>query len=294
MKIACYPGTSAKNDGIPVMSTFIHSLINDGQDVREYANDHFDDTVRCAVIWSVLWQRAERKAIWQYYRSRNIPVIVLEVGCVERMTFWKVGLNGVNRTAQWANDTDIDLNRWQRYIVDTDRIKPWRPNPNGSILVCTQHELSEQWKGMPSMARWVIDTCLKIREHTNRHILIRHHPRFTTQILANTLPENCDLYKPRKLDHTYDDFDFDESLNSAWCVVNHSSNPAVEAVMKGIPVFCSQDNLAYDVGSDDLSLIETPRMPDRTEWSQKLIHTEWDLDEIRTGVPWKRLKKLID
>ncbi len=40
-----------------------------------------------------------------------------------------------------------------------------------------------------------------------------------------------------------DDTDFKDTLKDAWAVVNHSSNPAMEAVINGIPVFVSEASL---------------------------------------------------
>lgn len=286
MKIAAYLETSAKNDGIPVMPEFLESIRKDGHEVLELSVKEFDDTADAAVIWSVLWQRHERKVIWDWYRSRGIPVIVLEVGAIKRMKTWKIGINGVNKTAQWGNNENLAQDRWKSMI----HIEPWKTGGD-YILVCTQHELSEQWKDMPSVNDWIKQTCQELRRHTDRPIVIRHHPRFTAVMNVSELPKNCSFYKPKRLDGTYDDFDFQESLTNAWAVVNHSSNPAIEAAVNGVPVFCSKQNLAYAVGTDDYSLIETPLRPDRTDWANWLAHTEWFMEEIKMGIPWRRLKE---
>lgn len=289
MKIIAYLQTSAKNDGIPVMDTFLDSITADGHQVVRASVGEFDDTADAAVIWSVLWQRHERKIVWEWYRSRGIPVIVLEVGAIIRMKTWKIGINGVNRSAIWGNDSNLAADRWKSMIFP----KPWKTDGE-YILVCTQHELSEQWKGMPSVKDWVIDTCNEIKKHSTRPIVIRHHPRFTTVMHPSELPANCSFYKPKKIEGSYDDFDFDDSIANAWCVVNHSSNPAIEAAIKGVPVFCSKHNLAYDIGTDDYSMIETPLRPERSDWLNKLAHTEWYLEEIKMGIPWRRLKPYIE
>lgn len=289
MKIVAYPETSAKNNGIPVMQTFLDSLATTGDTVRSLTCKEFDETADAAVIWSVLWQRPERKVVWDWYRSRGIPVIVLEVGAIKRMKSWKVGINGVNRSATWGNDQDLIPNRGKAMIP----LRPWK-NQGDHILVCTQHELSEQWRNMPPMNEWIVNTCVELRKHTDRPIVVRHHPRYTAVLSPTELPKDCRLHKPTKIDGSYDDFDFDESLANAWAVVNHSSNPAIDAVIKGVPVFCSKENLAYDVATSDYSLIETPMRPSRNDWANWLAHTEWTLEEIKMGIPWRRLKPCIE
>ena len=75
--------------------------------------------------------------------------------------------------------------------------------------------------------------------------------------------------------------------------MNHSSNPAMEAVINGIPVFVSENSLCYDVGNHSLSNINNPVMPDRQEWTNKLSYTEWFPEEITQGLPWKKIRKRI-
>jgi hypothetical protein len=60
-------------------------------------------------------------------------------------------------------------------------------------------------------------------------------------------------------------------------------------VIAGIPAFVGADSLAYDVANHDLANIETPLMPDRENWLVNYAHTEWTVDEIRSGIPFKRL-----
>jgi hypothetical protein len=90
-----------------------------------------------------------------------------------------------------------------------------------------------------------------------------------------------------------DDTDFTDTLKDAWAVVNHSSNPAMEAVINGIPVFVSESSLCYDVGNHSLQTINNPVMPDRRSWANKLSYTEWFPNEIEKGLPWKRIKNRI-
>ena len=88
-------------------------------------------------------------------------------------------------------------------------------------------------------------------------------------------------------------FDFKKILQSTWAVVNHSSNPAMEAVFAGIPVFVSEKSLCYDVGNKDLSDIMHPAMPARQNWANRLAYTEWFVEEFREGKPWKRIRERL-
>jgi len=87
--------------------------------------------------------------------------------------------------------------------------------------------------------------------------------------------------------NTYDDFDIDYGYH---CVINHNSGPAVQAAIQGTPVICDQSSLAFPV-SMQLNQIETPYMPDRTQWFTELVHTEWTVSEIAQGIPFLRLNQ---
>lgn len=270
----------------PIFDAFIKSLHDAGEQV--YLNRSVNADV--AVIWSVLWRgRMEGyRPIWEKYRQQNKPVIVLEVGGLKRNESFKIGINGINRDADFANQ-EFDDKRWPLFNL---KFKPW--NPTGEIIViCGQHDHSEQWKGLPRMGAWISQQIQEIRKYTTRPILVRPHPRNQIQFKENDFT-NVKVRHPKRDFKTYDDTDFKATLERTWAVVNHSSNPAMEAVINGVPVFVSESSLCHDVGNIKLADINTPAMPNRKIWANKLAYTEWFEDEIRQGLPWTRIKKRLE
>ena len=269
-----------------IFDAFIKSLHDAGEQV--YLNRSVNADV--AVIWSVLWRgRMEGyRPIWEKYRQQNKPVIVLEVGGLKRNESFKIGINGINRDADFANQ-EFDDKRWPLFNL---KFKPW--NPTGEIIViCGQHDHSEQWKGLPRMGAWISQQIQEIRKYTTRPILVRPHPRNQIQFKENDFT-NVKVRHPKRDFKTYDDTDFKATLERTWAVVNHSSNPAMEAVINGVPVFVSESSLCHDVGNIKLADINTPAMPNRKIWANKLAYTEWFEDEIRQGLPWTRIKKRLE
>tara|TARA_Y100000592_G_C5473955_1_gene321127 strand:- start:1726 stop:2598 length:873 start_codon:yes stop_codon:yes gene_type:complete len=270
----------------PIFDAFIKSLQDAGEQV--YLNRSVNADV--AVIWSVLWRgRMEGyRPIWEKYRQQGKPVIVLEVGGLKRNESFKIGINGINRDADFANQ-EFDDKRWPLFNLN---FKPW--NPTGEIIViCGQHDHSEQWKGLPRMGAWISQQIQEIRKYTTRPILVRPHPRNQIQFKENDFT-NVKVRHPKRDFRTYDDTDFKATLERTWAVVNHSSNPAMEAVINGVPVFVSESSLCHDVGNIKLADINTPAMPNRKIWANKLAYTEWFEDEIRQGLPWTRIKKRLE
>lgn len=270
----------------PIFDAFIKSLRDAGETVYENKSANAD----VAVIWSVLWRgrMAGYKPIWDKYRAEGKPVVVIEVGGLRRNESFKIGINGINRDADFANN-EFDDKRWPLFRHE---FKPW--NPTGDIIViCGQHDASEQWRGMPRMGKWIAQQIEEIRKYTTRPILVRPHPRNQIPFKESDF-KNVKVRLPKRDHRTYDDTDFKATLERTWAVVNHSSNPAMEAVIKGIPVFVSESSLCHDVGNTSLADINTPAMPNRLSWANKLAYTEWFEDEIRKGLPWKRLKQRLE
>ena len=269
----------------PIFEAFIKSLQEAGDEV--ILNRPCDADV--AVIWSVLWLGRMRnyKKIWQRYRQANKPVIVLEVGGLRRNKSFKIGINGVNRKADFANQI-VDDTRWPLF---RHPLKPWKQTGD-NILLLGQHDASEQWTGMPSMNVWFEQQINQIRKHTTRPILIRPHPRNPVGFDTKKY-KNVSVARPIMDRHTIDDTNFKDTLKNAWAVVNHSSNPAMEAVINGIPVFVSESSLCFDVGNHSLENINNPLMPDRQQWANKLSYTEWFPEEIAKGLPWTKIKDRI-
>ena len=156
MKFSLWTQYGALNSK-PVFDAFRYSLLQAGHSVVE---NNLDSDVE--VIWSVLWQGRMKgnEAIWRRARAAGKPVIVLEVGSIQRGITWKVGLNGINRDAYFGSKGNLDTRAKQLSLHLAD----WRTNENGSILICAQHSHSEQWHNMPSVSNWVIQTIDTIRQ----------------------------------------------------------------------------------------------------------------------------------
>jgi hypothetical protein len=283
MKISVFPSYGSLNSK-PVFDAFIKNL----QDKKEnFQIDKWDHDTDVAVIWSVLWQGRMRNnlKIWREFQKLKKPVVVLEVGGIKRNTTWKMGINGINRDADFAND-EYGKDRWKKFDI---KFKPWKTTGK-NIIICGQHDSSEQWKDLPRMNEWLLDQVSQIKKHTDKNIIIRPHPRNMISIKMSGVHTQV----PRRNPNTYDDTDFVKQLDDAFAVVNHSSNPAMEAVFHGVPVFTSPSSLSYDVANKDYKNLKNPETPDREEWAHKLCHTEWWIDEIVEGVPWARIRKQIE
>ena len=261
----------------PVFDAFHAGANALGHDVVVNGDDGVD------VIWSVLWngRMGRNRAIWERNVSQSKPTIVLEVGGIKRGTTWKVGLNGINRDA-FFGDAGNDSRRSN--LLDL-RLKPWRSDGE-FILLCGQHEKSEQWRNQPRMSQWVMDTIENIQAHTDRPILFRPHPRCRLPAIEHQY-KNVYRQEPVQISGTYDDFDM--NFNNIYCTVSWTSNPGIHSVIEGVPAYTSNSSLAWDVSIKSLTNINNLPLPDRTQWLNDYAWTEFTTEEIASSLPHKRL-----
>lgn len=274
MHVSLYNQFGALNSG-PVFDAIGQGLTELGIHVS-YHNDQAD----VAVVWSMLWvgRMRHNRTVWQQFRQSGRPMIVAEVGMIDRGRTWKLGLNGTGRSAY--PNLIIQPNREKSLGL---RCKDWQQSGT-HVLIATQRADSQQWQGQPAMNLWLQNTVTQLRKHTDRPIMVRPHPRYPV-----TVPLGCAVSSPRKISNTYDSFDFDTSIADAWAVINYNSAPGSQAVLSGVPAFVGADSLAAEVANHNIDAIEQPRRPNRDQWLTWLAHTEWTLSELSTGQPIKRL-----
>jgi hypothetical protein len=200
-----------------------------------------------------------------------------------RGTTWRIGLNNINGLGKFANTVDLDSKRSEKLGIFLKDLQTVR---SPDILIASQHQHSQQWAGMPSTSQWVENTVDTIKQYSNRKIVVRPHPRSPISV---KIP-GVTIEQPKKILGSYDDFDIDYNYH---CVVNYNSGPAVQAAINGVPIICDTTSLAGEI-SEKIENIENPSLPDRQDWFLRLCHTEWTVEEIRAGIPLKRLEQLIN
>jgi hypothetical protein len=261
-------------------SPSVFHAVRAGLDSLGIKHNSMDSSADVAVIWSQLWhgRMKHNQGVWQTFRNSNRPVIVVEVGMLRRGSTWKLGVNGTGNTAYYGQD--LIPGRAAQLRLE---VRPWT-NAGYNIVIAAQRSDSEQWAGQPPTVAWLTETAKNIRKYTDRPIVIRPHPR---QRISDV--PGCVIEQPRPIQGTYDNFDYDRCLSTAWAVVNHNSGPGSQAILNGVPAFVHSSSLASPVGNADLSEINNPAKPDRTAWLEQLAHTEWYTEEIASGLPLKRL-----
>jgi hypothetical protein len=277
MRLKIYRQFGALNSQA-VFDAFSHGIQQLGHEIVE-------DNEDVAVIWSVLWQgrMMQNQAVYRAAKADNKPVMILEVGNLVRGSTWRVSIDNINGRGKFANQTDLDYSRPSKLKVN---LKPNLVNRRSEILIASQHSFSLQWEGMPSMEQWIQLTVNKIKQYSDREIVVRPHPR--SPIHTNIPGVKTEI--PQRVPNTYDGFNIDYNYH---CVINHNSGPAVQAAIEGAPIICDESSLAGSI-SEKWENLENPVLPDRQEWFVQLCHTEWLLKELAQGIPQSRLIETIN
>lgn len=240
-------------------------------------------TSDAAVIWSVLWFGRMRvnQQIYEHYRKDNRPVIVIDIGALRRGLTWKVAVNHVTAQGHYGHQHNLDLDRPQKLGIQLQTTN----NARSEILICSQHSASLQMQDWSSSEQWINSRVDYLKTVTDRKLIVRPHPR--SPINPALLTSKLQIQMPKKLDNTYDSFDFDMNYHA---VVNHNSGPGIQAAMAGTRPLVDQSSLAAPVAVTD---IEQPYDIDREQWLIEIAHTEYTVEELAAGAWYPRIEKIL-
>lgn len=280
MRISYFPN-NVGTAGAPILEQFVKSITT-----CEIVKDSL--TADAAIIWSVLWNGRTRnnKEIYYHYRNQNKPVIILEIGALQRNITWRICVNRSDSLGSY----------WPKNLWQKDRasriLANYAPVSKGQkILICGQNYHSDNWRlgnSIASVEQWIMDTYDTVQKFTDRPIDIRPHPRSQVR-----LP---DSYVSKIVKHNYtqkDDTDFVDILSDYYAVINYNSYPGIQARLRGINAVVDHTSLAAAVSNTSYDQIEKDLAYPNQEWLDFIAHTEFYLDEIESGFAWSVIRQLL-
>lgn len=261
------------------MAAVLDSLQASGIQTRENAWD-----ADAAVIWSVLWhgRMANNEQVYQHYRNQGRPVIVVEIGALYRGNTWKVSVNHVTNQGYYGHQENLDWDRPRKLGISVAQLA----SPEPHVVIAAQHDHSLQVAGI-DMSQWVLDAVRSIRQHTDRSIHIRPHPR--CRLRLPYVPLGAEIVVPRLVPNTYDSFDMHFNCHA---VININSGPGTQAAIAGVRPIVHDSSLARPV-SVTYQNIEQPYDCDRAQWLTEICHTEYRLEELQRGLWLKRIEPAL-
>ena len=277
--IAYFPSQCAQNSR-PIMSAVLDLLQARGIQTQE--NSMESDA---AIIWSVLWagRMAPNQAVYEHYRSQGKPVVIIEIGALYRGQTWKVAVNNITSAGYYGHKENLDWDRPKTLGVS----QAITFNSNPGVVIAAQHARSLQVAGV-DMTQWVLDQIKLVRQHTDRPISVRPHPR--NRLNVSQLPADIKIEQPHPVVGTYDSFDMRFDYHAT---VNYNSGPGVQAAIAGCRPIVHESSLAAPVGMR-MADIEKSYDIKRDQWLVEICHTEYTLTELRTGTWLKRIAPALE
>ena len=230
--------------------------------------------------------REYQQSVLDYFKEQNKPGIVIDLGYMDRAFspqginyYWQAGLFNLG----WVPNFYCNPNRLYERIDTLGYYKPRKVSKYKlPVLLATQkpndwsHRMNEQ-----QIKGWVQLQVDKIRQVTDRRIILKKHPKHKGEIKALGT-ESHEMSTNYWIHHSH-------------CTVTYNSTVGAEALLCGRQVYCDKSAYYHEIsGGDDYSELEDIKMSpleDRRKFFERLAYAQWTGREIATGTP---LLDLID
>lgn len=246
--------------------------------------------------------------IAQYAKDNNKPLIVFETMTLSRIRqnyisnrfedilpkYYRMGLSHwmFNRAKFLTNHNDhlrlkmMHSNFKTNYDINLNiHNHKWNNNKEGNILLISglEHDPTNE-----DVYTWIIASIEKIRQHSNRTIVIKKHPLSKLDLTPIV----------NQFDNVVQNKHYKDKLQTfvpgTFVAVIDNSTSIFELADLGIPCFCNKDSFGSILGNTDLSNIEKPYYANTTEyvnWAQRMSYTEFTVEELMS---WTILDKFIE
>lgn len=197
--------------------------------------------------------------------------------------YLRYSFNGIFPTTGIYCDNQVDPSRWNQISKDLGlKLKDYRTH-GSHILLCLQRNGGWSMSGL-DVVTWATQTIAELRRYTDRPILVRAHPgdKHSLVYLAGT---NWTI--------SNDGRSLDDDLKDCWAIVNYNSSPSVGAAIEGYPIFVTDParSQCREIANIDLSQIETPTLPERLPWVQRISMFHWNFEDLKSGRAWHHMRQ---
>jgi len=277
-----------------LMDNFRAGVISQGDTVIDYKENALpNQPLDAGFVLGYTLEDNFRKKIINTLATQNTPSIFVDSNVLHysrREHEWhRYSLGSVYPDTGTYFFQDLDCTKWATYSEwHGVNLKPWRVTGNHILIFCQR---PKGFNMFIDQETWLDDTIAKIRQYSNRPIMIRMHPGDGTR--------EKQIHKIRKKHRKAVSISYHENIRDAladcWCTVGINSTPNVVSAIEGIPGYIEDPghSWAADVAFTDLSQLENPPMPDRSQWVNKIANIHWSNDEVKSGQLWSAIKRYI-
>ena len=207
-----------------------------------------------------------------YEKGHN--VLVQERGYIgDRFKYTSLGWNGLNGHAIFPT---YSYDEGKRFYEHGGFLKPWKKDGDYIVILGqVKNDASLQGKDLTS---WYYNTAKQLEKIHSLPVYFRPHPEAGRRGGYNHIEGISNMGGT-----------LEECLSRAKFTVAYNSNSCLDSVLNGVPCYAGDEGtMAYDMCMGDMYAVETPS---RELKAYAIAWTQWTLDEIRSGLPLKRLMK---
>lgn len=324
MKVAIYLQTASNPLKHKILERFGKGIERVGKDRVIYVRDNKLVTADMAVILGFYGNFTPakndvthnfRKKVYQHQirKNKNILFIDRDFFCdigkkvnnqLDPHHFFRVSMGSI------YFDEGVHFNhiktpgRWEtiKAAKKIGKIPAQRSTDN--ILVSLNNgEFGKSWATKNvEMMPWAVETAEEIRQHSDKNIVIRFHPKIKPY-LQDSLPiemfDHLDnIYfsggirnkDPRVLlDRTMTD-----DILDAHASIFYTSSASILPALYNRPIITSQPGCpAFDVANHSIADIDNLKVFPKEEWLDNLANCLWSSQEMRKGTPWIKIRKCL-
>lgn len=279
---------------VMLMDNFKTGVLTNGDEVIEFRDNNLpNQPLDAGFVLGYTLEDNFRKKIINCLNNQNTASVFVDSNILhyarKEHEWHRYSLNSVYPNAGTYFFNDLDSTKWATYSNwHNATMKPWRTAGNHILIFCQR---PKGFNMFIDQEAWVDNTIAKIRQHSSRPIMIRMHPGDGTR--EKQIQKIQKKYGTTVKISTHDNIQ--DALVNCWCTVGINSTPNVVAAIEGIPGYIEdpQHSWAANIAFTDLSQLENPPLPDRSDWINKIANIHWSNDEVRSGKLWSAIKNYI-
>lgn len=280
---------------VMLMDNFKKGVLANSDQVIEYRDNQLpNEKIDVGFVLGYTLEDNFRKKIIDVLKSQNSYRVFVDSNILhysrKEHEWHRYSLNSV-----YPNDgiyffDKLDREKWNRYSAwHNVLLKPWRTQGEHILVLCQR---PKGWNMFGNnQDNWLDTTISNIRKYSSRPIVVRMHPGDGTRFkqIEKIKKRYGNRISISEKENIKDD------LVNCWCSVGFNSTPNVVSAIEGVPVYVSDPthSWANDISFKNLSQIENPPLPDRSEWINKIANIHWSNDEVKSGKLWAVIKHYI-
>lgn len=207
--------------------------------------------------------------------------------------YLRYSFNGIFPNTGIYCDNNVDPNRWLKIQQDTNIRLLDKKTKGSCIVIMLQRNGGWSMEGQ-DVQQWALQTIKKIRQYSDRPIVIRPHPG-DKHAKVYLQPNKTMLKNLPNVKISPQGRSLEEDLHKAWAVVNHNSSAIVGPIIQGYHAFVTDPvtSQCAEVAHHNFEWLENPQEFNRQAWLERISMFHWKFSELEDGSCWRHMRQFV-